>query len=155
MATHQKKHIKSINPRQIIICNENNGEYSGQIIEAQGSSRFLVKIVKSNLIISSKIAGRIIKGPNKQRIFKDDFVLLQKDIYTNDNKYYIIFKYSDDDIKKLKKEGELVFTTNNTFSDEVDTEKNTTIINFNNSLNNNISTDISNNIIDDEFIANI
>ena len=155
MATHQKKHIKSINPRQLIICNENNGEYYGQIIEAQGSSRFLVKIVKSNLIISSKIAGRIIKGPNKQRIFKDDFVLLQKDIYTNDNKYYIIFKYSDDDIKKLKKEGELVFTTNNTFSDEVDTEKNTTIINFNNSLNNNISTDISNNIIDDEFIANI
>ena len=155
MATHQKKHIKSINPRQLIICNENNGEYYGQIIEAQGSSRFLVKIVKSNLVISSKIAGRIIKGPNKQRIFKDDFVLLQKDIYTNDNKYYIIFKYSDDDIKKLKKEGELVFTTNNTFSDEVDTEKNTTIINFNNSLNNNISTDISNNIIDDEFIANI
>ena len=77
MATHQKKHIKSINPRQLIICNENKGEYYGQIIEAQCSSRFLVKIVKSNLIISSKIAGRIIKGPNKQRIFKDDFVLLQ------------------------------------------------------------------------------
>ena len=154
MATHQKKHIKNINTKQLIICNENNGEFYGQITEAQGNSRFLVKIIKSNLIISSKIAGRIIKGPNKQRIFVEDFVLLQKDIYTNDNKYYIILKYSEEDVKKLKKTGELVFVSNNIYDDDDENkiEKNKTYINFNNNINNSILTDT---VIDDEFISNI
>ena len=153
MTTHQKKHIKNINSKELIICNENNGEYYGQITEAQGNSRFLVKIIKSNLIVSAKLAGRIIKGPNKQKIFKEDFILLQKDIYTNDNKYYIIHKYKEDDIKKLKKTGELVFISNDVFNDS-ESDQHKVYINFSNTINSNDITE-SINLIDDEFIANI
>ena len=93
MATHQKKHIKNTNrSKELILCSKSNDEYYGQIISAKGDARFEVKIIYNNSTIIAKARGVLIRGPGKQMINKDDYVLLQKDMSTSDNKYYIIKK---------------------------------------------------------------
>ena len=103
MATHQKKYIKRRNTdKELLFCLQDEGETYGQIIAAKGDARFEIKLIKNNATVIWKIRGALIKGPNKKRINKDDFVLLQKDTSSDDDKYFIIHKYSVDDVK-LKK----------------------------------------------------
>ena len=64
---------------------------------------FEVKLIHNNALTIAKARGSLIKGPRKQRLLKDDYVLLQKDLSTDYDKYFIIHKYSIDDVKKLKK----------------------------------------------------
>lgn len=103
MATHIKKHNKLNYNKELILCNEKKNEFYSQIVEPKGGARFVCKLLINNLDVISKAAGRLIKGPNKQKIFKNDFVLLQKD----NDKYYIIHKYLNEDVKKLIKMNEI------------------------------------------------
>lgn len=105
--THQKKHIKRKNNDFILKIENENQEYA-EVIRAKGSSRFEVRVIKNNEIINAKLRGSLSHGPGKQRIEKNNYVLIHLDKTTTDNdKYYIIHKYSSEDIKKLHKMGEL------------------------------------------------
>jgi initiation factor 1A len=151
MATHQKKHIKNTNTvKELLLCCKSDGETYGQIISAKGDSRFEVKIIENNIITIAKIRGDLTKGPKKQRINKDDYILLQKDLSTNDEKYYIIHKYSADDVKKLKKSRELA-TFNNDYDDDEEDDDNPKVF-FEGDILSNKLDEIE---INDDFIANI
>jgi translation initiation factor IF-1 len=100
MSTHQKKHVRSRGLQELIIASEN--EYYGQVERALGECRFEIKILENDIIVIAKCKGTLTHGPNRRRVCKDDYVLLQK----CDNKYYILHKYSIDDSKKLTKMGE-------------------------------------------------
>ena len=103
MATHQKKYTKKRHTvKELLFCSPDEDETYGQIIAAKGDTRFEIRLIKNNATVIGKIRGSLIKGPNKKRINKDDFVLLQKDLSSDNDKYFIIHKYSPDDIKKLK-----------------------------------------------------
>jgi translation initiation factor IF-1 len=106
MATHQKKHIKDrvTNSKELIIRDQTQGEKYGEVVRATGNCRFECRFL-DNSTTNAPLAGKLIKGPHKQRITPGDFVLLQALI--DKNKYYIIHKYSPDDKKKLAKNGEL------------------------------------------------
>lgn len=72
-----------------------------------GEGRFECKLMNGSLVIG-KLAGRLIKGPHKQRIVKNDFVLLQLDGSSSKEKYFIVHKYNNDDKRKLERNGEIV-----------------------------------------------
>jgi len=105
--THKKKHVKKKINEFVIKIDSENQEYA-EVIGPKGNTRFEVKLIKNNELINVKLRGALAKGPKKQRIEKKDIVLLHPDVSTTDNdKYYIIHKYSVDDIKRLQKMGEL------------------------------------------------
>jgi initiation factor 1A len=107
MATHQKKHIKNTGGSKELVFKSNDNEEYGEILNAKGDARFEVKLISNGFTVIAKIRGALIKGPNKQKVDKGSVVLLQKDMATYDEKYYIIHKYTKDNVKSLKKLGEL------------------------------------------------
>jgi initiation factor 1A len=104
MTTHEKKHQKRKETKESIFI-ESETEYYGQVIACKGDSRFEVKLVKSNINVIAKVKGSLTKG--RRNIIKiNDYVLLDTSIYEQ-NKYYIIHKYTNDEVKNLKKQGDL------------------------------------------------
>ena len=62
----------------------------------------------TNQQVQAKLRGTLVKGPKKKLVKTGDYVLIQEDNSTTaDDKYYIIHVYSPDDIKRLRKAGEL------------------------------------------------
>jgi hypothetical protein len=112
--THKKKHSKKKQNDFILKIDKEDQEYA-EVIAPKGSSRFEVTLIKNNETINVKLRGTLTHGPNKQRIEKGNIVLLHPDSCTdnnNNNRYYIIHKYSPDDIKRLHKMGELAHIIN-------------------------------------------
>lgn len=146
MATHQKKHIKRVSGNKELQLKQGDNELYGEIISEKGDLRFEVKLIKNSATVIAKARPAITKGPNRSRIIKGNTVLLQMDeATTGRDKYYIIHKYSDDDVRQLKKAGELsVIMTE-------DDERVTTIIFEDDAINQ------PENIIevDDTFIADL
>lgn len=119
--THQKKHVKRKNNDFILKIDSENQEYA-EVLAPRGCSRFEVKIIKNNEIVNVKLRGALSHGPSKQRIEKNNIVLIHLDKSTTDgDKYFIIHKYSSEDVKKLQKLGELTqFKVNNDEDDDDD-----------------------------------
>jgi len=101
MATHLKKHNRS-RKNEFTPATEENEEYA-TIVSARGDSRFIAEIVRTGKQISVTAPGKLKKGPNKQRIKVGDTVLIQEGPVT-----YILAKYSDEEVRKLNKMGELI-----------------------------------------------
>ena len=150
MATHQKKHVqKSKFNKELRFRQEKEGEEYGTIIGEKGDARFECKLLDGSIVIA-KAKGTLSRGPKKERLILDDFVLLQLDYCTTTKKkkYYLIHKYSSDDKKKLKKMGELT-----QFIDTDDKKAEVIFEIEDNDANSN--GEIDNIVIDDDFIANI
>jgi len=112
MSTHQKKHIKNTGNKSKELLVKQPGEEYAEVLKPVGSdARFSCKLFEGNKEVTAKLAGRLIRGPNKQRIAIGDLVLLQLDASTSDKKYYVIHKYSADDKKQLAKNGEFKYIT--------------------------------------------
>jgi len=146
MATHQKKHVqKSKFNKELRFRHEKEGEEYGTIIGEKGDARFECKLLDGSIVIA-KAKGTLSRGPKKERLVLDDFVLLQLDSCTSTKKYYLVHKYSSDDKKSLKKMGELThYVDKNDKKDEVVFEIE----------DDNTNAEIDNIVIDDDFIANI
>ena len=108
MATHQKKHIQIKGTKELVIRDEKTGEEYAEVLNPLGDCRFECQLLNGEKVIAS-LRGSLVKGPKKQFIKKEDFVLLQ---ITEDKTYYIIHKYSPDDKKKLARQGELNTVSN-------------------------------------------
>lgn len=161
MTTHQKKHNKTFQSKELLLCNSDIGEDYGIITSVKGDLRFEVKIIKNNTLITAKACGRLTKGPRKQKLSVNDYVLLQKNIELNNIKYYILYKYNNNEIKELKKLKEIVNIKYVNDDDDVSpldrTITNTTYmsnISFDDEINNDINYKYDD-IITDDFIANI
>jgi translation initiation factor IF-1 len=105
MATHQKKHVQSKGTtKELVLRDEKAGESYGEVLNPVGDCRFECILLNGEKVIAT-LRGALVRGPKKQFIKKEDFVLLQ---ITEDKKtYYIIHKYSPEDKKKLARQGEL------------------------------------------------
>lgn len=151
MATHQKKHIKrSGAPHRELILTEQDNEQPALVTGTKGDARFEIKFYRNNLTSIAKARGALIKGPNKQRINIGDTVLIQADDSTSiGDKYYIIHKYTEDDVKKLRKIGELACV--NPQNNENDETKVTQVL-----FDDEVAVKESDVIeVDDDFIANL
>lgn len=107
MATHQKKHIKTKGIRDFI--EKLPGEEYAFIETPLGGAppRFLCRGI-GNKEINTHLKSGLAKGPNRVRIVKGDLVLLEKDPNTTEkDKYIIIWKYTEEEKKKLLKSGAL------------------------------------------------
>ena len=145
MATHTKKHIKRKNTITTRLFNvrEGNEKYA-TINKAFGNGRFECTSENENKIVMGTLANRLISGPHKQRVSVGDLVLLDLDISTTSSeKYYIIYKYSPDEKKKLAKQGEFKQFKNN--------DDNKTVI----TMEGDIVSKLETLIIDDAFIDGI
>lgn len=108
MATHLKKHVKRVSGNKELQVKQGENEQYGEIVGEKGDLRFEVKLIKNSALTIAKARKAITSGPNKTRILKSDIVLLQLDeTTTGRDKYFIIHKYSPEDVKQLKKAGEL------------------------------------------------
>ena len=104
--THQSKHKKHTGSNELQYREE--GEEYAVINGDKGDARFEVTIYSTKQITMAKARGSIIHGPKKQRLSKGDMVLLQRDdCSTASSKYYILIKYSPEEVKRLRKAGEL------------------------------------------------
>lgn len=101
MSTHTKKHIKKNNKHDFVTSEE--GETYAIIKSIKGDTRFDVEIIRTGKLIIAKARGSLIKGPSKQRLQIGDTILIQEG-----EQSYILTKYSDEEVKKLTKMGELV-----------------------------------------------
>ena len=98
--THSKKHNKT---KTKVFKTATDGHSYAVIKSTLGDARFNVEDKRTGKVFIAKAAGRLIKGPGKQRLNIGDTVLIEEG-----DKSYIINKYSEDEIKKLTKLGELV-----------------------------------------------
>ena len=105
--THQSKHKKNTSSSKELHYRQDNEKYA--VINCdKGNARFEVTIYGTNEISMAKARGSIISGPKRERLAKGDMVLLQHDgSTTSGDKYYILIKYSPDEVKRLRKAGEL------------------------------------------------
>ena len=153
MATHQKKHVKRHGYiMELKYRNDEEGEEYAEILSEMGNCRFEVKLISDDTIYIAKAKGTLIKGPKRERLQKDDLVLLQLDNSTSEKKYYIIHKYSPDDRKMLKKAGQLA-TIKNAASHMTEEKVHVLFANESDLISKNTGCDDV--LIDDDFIANI
>ncbi len=146
MSTHQKKHIKNTGSQELIYRSEKDGEHYAYVGNPKGSARFEVTIHSTNVQAIAKARGTLTKGPHKKRIEKGNLVLVQEDgSSTAEDKFYIIHVYSADDIKRLRKAGELAQIK------EADAEDRVTVA-FEGDVIVKKNEEIE---IDDDFIANL
>ena len=105
--THIKKHIQNKGITELIY-KQGKEEYA-YIETSNGGSppRFVCKTLMEKQV-NAYLKGSLVKGPGKKRVDKGDLVLLEKDPTTTEkDKYVIIWKYSEEEKKKLIKMGEL------------------------------------------------
>jgi hypothetical protein len=143
--THQYKHKKNTSSNKELQYRQTGEEYA--IINSdRGNSLFEVTLYATNQIVMAKARGSLIRGPRKQRLEKNNFVLLvQDDATSSGNKYYIIHKYSQDDVKRLRKAGELTQVKESEETDKI-------TVAFENDVITKKHEEIE---IDDDFISNI
>ena len=105
--THIKKHNQNhtnAKSRELIFADKSHGEEYGEVTAPKGNCRFEVKLFSTGEIHNCPLRGKRISGRSKQMIIKDDIVRLVPDI----GKGFIIdSKYSPEDVKRLRKAGEL------------------------------------------------
>jgi len=109
MATHQKKHVQNrcVITKELITRDDTLYEKYAEITRPTGDCKFDCRLLDGS-ITNATLVGRLVKGPKKQRINVGDFVLIQAlECHTEKEKYYIIHKYTQDEKKKLIKNGEL------------------------------------------------
>ena len=105
MATHQKKHQQNngkIISKILRIANLSEGENYAETIKILGGCRFEIKIINTGETKIATLCGKIRK---KQKIGIGDTVLILEGKKMNDS--IIEYKYSDDEVKKLSKQGEI------------------------------------------------
>lgn len=142
--THKSKHNKNTGGSKDLQYRQEGEEYA-TVNGDKGTARFEVTLHTTNQVVMAKARGSICKGPKRQRLEKGDLVLLQQDDSTSTgDKYYIIHKYSPDDVKRLRKAGELVQVKEKT--------DNQVAVVFENDV---IEQKLDEIEIDDDFIANL
>jgi len=138
MATHIKKHVKNNTKREFVTAIK--GEtFIAKLKAFKGEYRFDAENIITGELIVAKARGNLIKGPSKQRLQIGDTVLIQEG-----NPAYILTKYSEEEVKKLTRMGELV-----SYKPKQDDEA---AIKFEDDAEN---LEIENLEIDDEFISGI
>jgi hypothetical protein len=119
--THKKKHTQiSGSARSLPYKSEKDGLSYAITGLPRGDCMFDITLVETAKKTWGSIAGSLVRGPNKKRIFGGMYVLVQKDSSsTGKDKYFIVHAYSDDDVRRLRKEGELAPLTDDAVFEEV------------------------------------
>ena len=108
MATHQKKHQQNngkITSKILRTANLSEGENYARVLQILGGCRFKIEIINTGETKIATLCGKIRKGTKKQKVGIGDTILILEGEKINDS--IIEYKYSDDEVKKLYKQGEI------------------------------------------------
>jgi len=154
MSTHIKKHkqntCKQNTGNQPLIIAE-KGEQYAMINKAVGNSKFEITIIKEETTDIAQLPNRFKSGPKKKRIEKGQYVLIQNDDSCTLDKYWIIHVYNSDDVKRLRKAGQL--TQIKETSDNPSTLK--TMIVFEDDVDDNVVVEKTEVTVDDTYISDL
>jgi hypothetical protein len=106
--THQKKHNKRTGSNatsELVYANKAEGQEYGEITAPKGNCRFEARIISTGVIVNVPLRGKLTHGKTKQLVMKDDIVLLVPDIGEG---YIVDMKYKPEEVKALRKAGELI-----------------------------------------------
>jgi len=125
--THKKKHVQInkraalYNSKELRKPKDEEGEQIGIIIKALGNCHFDVDLIKNNSVVRAVATGSFQKGPRKEIIGLNHYVIIQPGI--EKDKFYINHKYTDDDIEKLHNLGYIDKPTKSKIIDKLDFEE--------------------------------
>ncbi len=103
--THQKRHNKNkhdVKPSQLYFPKDDE-EYA--LVIKVGAPHCTIQIINTNEERQASIKGSLKKGKNN-KIFNGDIVIAQPNI-GKDQPYIITHKYQSDEVRELKKQGEI------------------------------------------------
>ena len=103
--THQRRHEKNkrdIKPSQLQFPQDDE-KYA--LVTKVGAPHCTIQLINTNEEKQASIKGSLKKGKNN-RIFNGDIVIAQPNI-GKDQPYIIIHKYQPDEVRELKKQGEI------------------------------------------------
>jgi initiation factor 1A len=100
--THQKRHDKNNKPSQLQFPQDDE-KYA--LVTKVGAPHCTIQLINTNEEKQASIKGSLKKGKNN-RIFNGDIVIAQPNI-GKDQPYIIIHKYQSDEVRELKKQGEI------------------------------------------------
>ena len=103
--THQRRHEKNkrdIKPSQLQFPQDDE-KYA--LVTKVGAPHCTIQLINTNEEKQASIKGSLKKGKNN-RIFNGDIVIAQPNI-GKDQPYIIIHKYQSDEVRELKKQGEI------------------------------------------------
>jgi translation initiation factor IF-1 len=98
---------RSNNSNTGLITREGSGEAYALANLPVGDGQFRVFNTETGLEMKATIRGSLRRGKNN-KIVPGKLVLLQRDDSSTKEKWFIIHVYSDDDVKRLRKSGEIV-----------------------------------------------
>ena len=146
MGKHGHTHIsrkdnKTIKSYEFLTKNNSLNQEYGQISKCLGDCRFLVKQFKKdeNEVIST-LPRRFKKGPRRIRIDEGHTVLIQP---MSEKTWEIIYVYSDIDLKRLRREGEI----------EENQQKSSNILFEDEDDNADVSIDENDGIVDEDLVS--
>ncbi len=105
--THQKKHNKRTGSNansELVYANKDEGQEYAEIVGPKGNCRFEARIISTGVTVNAPLRGNLTHGKTKQFIAKDDIVLLVPNVGDG---YIIDLKYRPEEVKVLRKAGEL------------------------------------------------
>ena len=103
--THQKRHNKNkrdVKPSQLFFP---EGDEVYALVIKVGAPHCTIQLINTNEEKQATIKGSLKKGKNN-KIFNGDIVIAQPNI-GKDQPYIITHKYSSDEVRELKKQGEI------------------------------------------------
>lgn len=142
--THTKKHNKQRTgfKSELAYADKADGQEYAEIIAPKGNCRFEARIISTGVTVNVPIRGKLSHGRTKQLIAKEDIVLLVPDVGDG---YIIELKYKPEEVKTLRKAGEITQIVQSTQSSGV-------TVAFGNEA---IAAKKDNIEIDDDVIANL
>ena len=90
-----------------LITLEGDEKY-GRVNLPAGNSQFRVFDIATGQEIIATVRGSLRRGPGKQKVTPTCLVLLQPDESSTKPKWFITYVYSDDEVKRLRRSGEIV-----------------------------------------------
>jgi len=105
--THKKNHIKRTGSKansELVYANKAEGQEYAEIIAPKGGCRFEARIISTGVTVNVPLRGKLTSGRTKQLVTKDDIVLLVPNVGDG---YIVDMKYSPDEVKALRKAGQL------------------------------------------------
>lgn len=109
----KQRNNRSRQSNELRFRDKKNLEEYAVITSAKGNCRFGADIIGGDSDVIVSLKNTIKKGPFKEIIKPEDYVLLQLDENTTTKKkYFVIHKYSKDEAKQLERLNEFTYIEN-------------------------------------------
>ena len=106
------------------LIEKTDGQAYARVVKKLGNGRFTVRMNMSDTDVIARVCGKLRYGRNKRKnwVEENSYVLVNLREFQEDH-VDIVGVYNPDEVRKLKKMGEIIEETNKRFDDEIDDDE--------------------------------